>query len=158
MNRAKLCLAILVLFCSGVVFGVVGSMAYVHHSLGAFHRAGPTGIHKLGAHLLDWNLKLSREQEAQVNEILHEVHTEFFEFSSHHHEVLHEIIGRAVVRIEAILNESQEEEWAAIRNRLEQHMRTLASGEMPGAGTGHHRDDIHRDDIHRDDVQRDGDH
>ena len=135
MKRILTCLAILLLFVSGIVVGVMGSAAYLHHKLSALHD-GPAGIHRLGRQIIDWNLDLTPEQENEIDRIMHDVHMQFFAFSSEHHEELHAILISGLDRVDAVLDERQREKWGRMRRAVDRHMEQLADG-PPVGGHGH---------------------
>jgi hypothetical protein len=124
-----LSLGVLVVFGAGVVVGVLGAAAYVHHRLGALHEADPHALHALGMHWLDSELDLTAQQAKAVEEILNDAHLELFRFKSRHNEEIREIVLPALERVNALLMPSQAERWEPIRQRIVEHAEATLDSE-----------------------------
>ncbi len=132
MRSGRAWLGMTIIFLCGAVAGVLGSAAFVHHRIRAFHREGAPAVRRLVMHALDWKLDLSGTQETAIAGILDDVHREFGEFRESHREIIHAIVERGLERIEAVMTPEQDDAWQDLRGAVEAHLERAHFGDAPG--------------------------
>ncbi|MBI4881999.1 MAG: hypothetical protein HY812_20420 [Planctomycetes bacterium] len=131
MRNGRAWLGMAVIFLCGAVAGVLGSAAFVHHRIRAFHREGPPAVRRLVMHALDWKLDLSSAQKTAIAAILDDVHRDFGLFRDSHQEQIRLIVDRGLQRIEAELTPEQDDAWEDLRGAVEAHLERVRAGGAP---------------------------
>lgn len=123
VRNLMVCLGLVGVFAFGVVTGVFGTGAYIHHHIRGLHGGGhgPERMESLGVAWLDWELDLDDSQHASIGEIVRDVHLELFRFKTAHSDEVQAIVMRGLERIDAELTPGQAERWAPLRGRLAEH-------------------------------------
>jgi hypothetical protein len=108
---------------AGVLLGVIGMAAWIHHRLDVLREDGPEAI---SLHVLDHELDLDDPQEQQAREILRRIHQHVADFHHAHVDELHAILGQGAAELQAILRPDQVVDWQDLHDRMLSHL--LMSG------------------------------
>lgn len=131
MKKWSLVLGLLVLFCSGVLIGALGTVIYFDKTGGHLFAEGPPGIRKVVMKKLVHELNLMEPQKVQIEDIVSEVLTELRKFRLQHQAEIEAIIDRGIARMKPLLSDDQQVKLAAFSERMKEHMQKRAGHGPP---------------------------
>lgn len=124
--------SLLLVFASGAVLGALGYRYYNLKTVAAVSPAGnrsPEEFRKRYMVTMRDRLKLTPKQEESLSGILDETREKYRVFWEKHGDERKEIEDNQVVRINAILDEAQQAEYAAMRKEREDRRKAMMEGE-----------------------------
>jgi hypothetical protein len=130
-------LAVVAIFLSGAVTGVLGVAFFVHHLAGRVHSRGPHAFEAVALEFLDWQLDLDEAQEDRVSGIIGDLHLDLMRFKAEHSGEFDALLATGLDRIQATLTDEQREDWGDLRARIEaSHRVPLEDAEEQQHGAG----------------------
>jgi len=132
MAKWKICVALLVLFVSGVLIGSVGTRMYVRHKIsGIYSRERPT-VRNLFVRRLTRELDLTREQRKEIEEIASLAAEKFHKIHTQHRSEVEVIIDQSASEMKKHLSPAQQEQFDELRKRMKAQHKRRKHGPPPG--------------------------
>ncbi len=132
MKKWSLVLGLVVLFCSGVLVGALGTAVYYKQTAGYVLGEGQPGVRKMVMKKLVRDLDLTETQRVQIEAIVAEVQAELGKFRSQHRPEIEATIDRGLAQMRPLLSAAQQDQLDTFSQRLKEHWNSPR-------GPGHHR-------------------
>ena len=142
MKKWSLVLGLLVLFCSGVLIGALGTTVYFKKTGGHLFFEGPPAIRKMVMKKLVHELDLTEPQKVQIDGIVTEVQAELRKFRAQHQSEVEAIIDHGMAQMKPLLSTDQQVKLDALSERLKQHLHRKAGHAPHGRWMRGREDDM----------------
>jgi hypothetical protein len=117
----KKILAMMLIFFSGVVVGIVGHDLYMKYIFHHFHDAPPEQREDFILKMLTRELDLTQAQLEKIKPIVLNSHSKIMELNNTFHPKMEQIINATFELIRKELNESQQKKLDMILTRMKKH-------------------------------------
>lgn len=141
VKKWSVVLGLLVLFCSGLLIGALGTTVYFKKTGEHLISEGPPGIRKMVMKKLVRELDLTEPQKVQIDGIVTEVQAELRKFRAQHQSEIEAIIDHGIAQMKPLLSSDQLVKLDALSERLKQHLHRKAGQALRGRWMRNRGDD-----------------
>ena len=123
-SRLKLWGGLVVLFCAGVLGGVVADSMFLHAEPAARAEHGPAAHHERMMKRLTQGLSLTAQQRAEIEPIVARAHVALLELRFAHQTEVEQILARGMTDLKTKLSPAQQPELDRMYQGLERRWQT----------------------------------
>ena len=123
-SRLKLWGGLAVLFCAGVLGGVVADSMFLHAEPASRAEPGPAAHHERIMKRLTQGLSLTAQQQADIEPIVARAHVALLELRFAHQAEVEQILGRGMAELKTKLSPAQQPELERMYQGLERRWQT----------------------------------
>ena len=117
-NKVKVIAGVLLVFFLGILIGSLGTGICIRHRVEKFAKGGPPEKRALSMRKLTSRLKLTPQQQTEIEKIVDSAFTQLHELRQKHRPEVEAIIDGHVAQIKEKLNEAQKQKMDQIHEKL----------------------------------------